>query len=96
VSCGGFMRPAPAGDVVWAVDVPVAGRLRVEKTPRSFDDVLSLHTGVCGGAAATACSGSSSRPLETQSLAPGRYWLRVDGGARTTPQDFSLTLTLFP
>ena len=84
----------PGPDVVFPIDIPASGRLRVEMSPADFNYTLSLHSGTCADVNAITCNSSSGRLDTPTAVAPGRYYLRVDSNTQATPLAFSLTLTL--
>ncbi|MEL6189830.1 MAG: hypothetical protein AAFU79_34845, partial [Myxococcota bacterium] len=95
-SSGGFPQTfaVPGADVVFPIDIPAAGRLRVETSNSRSGLVMSVHPSPCATSSATACTRFSNR-LETGAIAAGRYYLRVDNeSAAALPYDFNLTLTL--
>lgn len=86
----------PGSDVVYALDVPAAARLRVEVLGADTATRVSLLTACDGTGGALLCD-SFGNAFETETrLAAGRYFVRVDHGLGSTPSDFFLIATLLP
>lgn len=91
-------------DVVYALDVPGPGvadvTLSVQPQTPGFEPVLAVASpaacqGVLldGGSASLGCVGPPASSLMLNGLAPGRYWVWVDGRSGTAGA-FALTATM--
>ena len=86
----------PGPDVVYALDVPVAGRLRVAVVGADTNTRVALLTACDGTGGGLVCD-SFGNALETEApIAAGRYYVRVDHGLGSQPTDFVVVATLLP